>query len=268
MDHSIPTQQPPRSSADYIAQQIATRAASVRQTFEDIPARKKHAVSSTTAAAAHHMASLNRRRKFEKDMALQALAGQHGVSLPLPQPEQSIKPMSHKFHSRITSFTRQGPERARPSVSSAIVNVPTTAARPKQPTTRVTDGIVLKSTPHDITVSYNDVVCSKGKTTSTLVGNQRHKVWISLHKEEFAKAFNVDHRRKIACKVVNAVTTSVPQGRFLSLDIHTGLWYDVGYDRAVGITLELLMAEAGMMRAHPPVARKATKPRVLTSKAA
>jgi len=72
------------------------------------------------------------------------------------------------------------------------------------------------------------------------------------------------------------------------MDMCTGLWYDVGYERSVEIALEALVADTtggqmltkttnkwngdgGIMKhtaAMPPVARTATVQRVLASKAA
>lgn len=277
------------AARDDIMKQIASQAASVRRTFEAHPSKRKHTVSSATAAAAQHMASLNRKRKFENDLANRADQG--GC---VPPPPRS-KSNNHTFHSPIATFTRPEKVRTVRSVSNNITQHPLHEAPPSataapassipptgnsssmdnaQQAPRVSDGIVLKASPHDITVSYNDVVCGKGKTTSSLVGNQRYKVWISLYKDSFAKAYSDEEKRNIAIKIVNAVCTGVPAGRFLSLDIYSGLWYVVGYERAVGITMETLMAESGLMNkasnmmVRPPVARRASMPRVFTSKAA
>jgi len=274
------------ASRDDIMKQIACQAASVRRTFEAHPSKRKHAVSSATAAAAQHMASLNRKRKFENHLAVRN-EGQCGAGPP-PAPLGDFvwnKTTSHTFHSPIASFTR--PEKVRTVSNGSVIvapvcpaPVPTPPAVPtiKEVGPRISDGIVLRASPHDITVSYNDVVCGKGKTTSTLVGNQRYKVWVNLHKESFAKAYYDEDRRNIACSIVDAVSTSVPQGRFLSLNIHTGLWYDVGRARAVGITMETLMAESGMtckaqaqgmmMPHRPAVAKTSSIQRTFTSKAA
>ena len=284
------------SDRNDILQQIACQAASVRRQFEANPSKRKHTVSSATVAAAQHMASLNRKRKFETDLAFRAsnVASSSSASegaMPVQAQSTSTsdsefniwKQTSHTFHSPIASFTR--PEKSRQvSSSSAPAAIRQSRVAPAPAAPRVSDGIILKSAQGDLTVSYNDVVCGKGKTTSSLVGNQRYKVWIALHKESYAKAFyNQEEQRQIAASIINAVTcTSVPAGRFLSLDYHSGLWYDVGYERAVGITMETLMAESGMMmnmkathqkqtRAvfpHPPMGRRASIPRVFTSKAA
>jgi len=277
-------------SRDDLMKQIVLQAANVRRTFETHHSKRKHAVSSATAAAAQHMASLNRKRKFENSCVMRAndpsLASvtmdqhQHQVTA---QEVEWNKGTSQTFHSPIARFTQ--PEKARivsgGSQLGSSQQAPVTSAAPTsaqvttQQAPRVSDGIILKATPNDITVTYNDVVCGKGKTTSSLVGNQRLKVWVNLHKDSFAKAFYDEERRNIACNIVNAINTSVPQGRFLSLDIHSGLWYDVGYQRAVGIVMETLMAESGLMNVQRGLLaqpnkqmRRASIPRTFVSKAA
>ncbi|KAL7530036.1 hypothetical protein ACHAWF_003211 [Thalassiosira exigua] len=277
---------------DDIMNQIASQAASVLRTFEKNGAKRKHTISSATAAAAQHMASVNRKRKFENQLAARAasaVAAERKQAQPPAAPVSAEwgNPTSGMFYSAIASHTSRPasvqaarpedfqPPSGPPGLGHQQVHwqhqthqqqhmqqphyhqqQPLPGAEQKRrappPGPRVSDGIVLRATPTDITVSYNDVVCGKGKTTSSLVGNQRYKVWIDLHKEAFAKAPSVEDRRDVARSVVNAVQASVPEGRFLSLDIHTGLWYDVGRDRAVGITMEALMAETGMMKAVRP----------------
>ena len=277
-----PVNAPGLTSRDDIMSQIAAQAANVRRTFEKAPSRRKHAVSSATAAAAQHMASLNRKRKFETDFSITdpaTAAAQQQQIVPPPGYDGLVwKQSSHTFHSPIASFTR--PEKSR-QVSNA--SAPAVMTHPPQqqamvmeevpsqpaPAPRVSDGIILNSTTGSIIVSYNDVVCGKGKTTCSLVGNQRYKVWINLHKDAFAKALDDAEKRKIACSIVNAVSSSVPAGRFLSMDVHSGMWFDVGNERAVGIIMETLYAECGMMnRQEPPKGRRNSVQRTLTSRAA
>lgn len=282
------------SSRHDIMQQIASQAASVRQTFESQNKRKR-AVSSATAAAAQHMAQLNRKRKFEDNLRAAAAATtssnttddqqhsqQQRVRGPTPTEQYLWKQTSRNFHSAIAAYGYTRPEKSDShGMQRQMAIVPTQMQQAQAPARpRVSDGIVLKSTPQDITVSYNDVVCGTGKTTSSLVGNQRYKVWVNLHKETFTKALYENVRREVARSIVNAVQGSIPAGRFLSLDIHSGLWYDIGYDRAVAITIETLMAETGTMMMNganavkagtytqPSVAKKASVQRVYVSKAA
>ncbi|KAL9179597.1 hypothetical protein ACHAXT_008887 [Thalassiosira profunda] len=270
---AVHDQPPPQLTAaqlvarDDIARQIAAQAAAVRQSFERSAARTP--AGGATAAAASHMARLHRKRTFEAGLG----AYQLGVA---PEVLQSQRRAANfrQFRSPVAGYTRDTSGGSRTSQPGAMPTLPTTLSvthqppRPKKEARpRTSDGIVLRAHPEDLTVTYNDVVCGKGKTTSSLVGNQRYKVWIDLHKESFAKAFSDGERRGIAVKIVDSVTGGVPPGRFLSLDIHTGLWYNVGKDRAVGITLEALMAETGRMKPVQP-ARKASVRRTFTSKAA
>jgi hypothetical protein len=96
-------------------------------------------------------------------------------------------------------------------------------------------------------------------------------VWVNLHRQTFAKAPLDEDRRRIAHSVVNTVAGSVPRGRFLSLNIHTGIWYDVGYEKAVNVTMEILADKTkDLSPAASPVAppRRSAVQKTLASKAA
>jgi len=196
--------------------QIASQAAQVRHNFEASSKKRHAAVSSATAAAALHMANLNKRRKLEKSILSNNEAGVGVATLP------PLTSNGHYFHSAIASFTRPEPKK----IATA---------------TNISDGIILKSEAGDIIVSPNDVIQGNGKTTQSLVGNKRYRVWIDLHIASFAKATSQEERIRIATSVVNTVTGSVPQGRFLSMDITSGLWYEMGHESAVSMTMGALM---------------------------
>ncbi len=196
--------------------QIASQAAQVRHTFEASSKKRHAAVSSATAAAALHMANLNKRRKLEKSILSNNEGSVGGAPLP------SLTSYGHYFHSAIASFTRPEPQK----VATA---------------SNVSDGIILKSQAGDIVVNPNDVIQGNGKTTQSLIGNKRYRVWIELHSASFAKALSQGERLQIAISVVNTVTGSVPQGRFLSMDITSGLWYEMGHESAVKMTMGALM---------------------------
>mmetsp|Transcript_4793 Transcript_4793/g.7248 ORF Transcript_4793/g.7248 Transcript_4793/m.7248 type:complete len:240 (-) Transcript_4793:63-782(-) len=217
-------------SRDVIMKQIASQAAQVRHTFE-ASSKKRHAnVSSATAAAALHMANLNKRRKLEKSI----LSNDEGGA-PLPSTSNGHTSNGHYFHSAIASFTR--PEPKKPIIDNSSSNI--------------SDGITVKSQAGDIVVSPNDVIQGNGKTTQSLVGNKRYRVWIDLHSASFAKALSQEERVQIATSVVNTVTSSAPPGKFLSMDITSGLWYEMGQESAVNMTMGALLH---CTAAHSPVA--------------
>ena len=198
--------------------QIAIQAAQVRQTFEASSKKRHTNVSSATAAAAQHMANLNKRRKLEKSIL------NNDLSVP---PPPTLMSKGRHFHSAIASFTR-------PEPTKKII----TSAKPS-----ICHGITLKSQTCDIVLNPNDVVQgnSNGKTTQSLVGNQRFRVWVDLYSPSFAKALTHGERIQIAASVVNAVIGSLPQGRFLVMDINSGLWNELSYEGAVDLSMRALM---------------------------
>lgn len=201
--------------------QIASQAAQVRHTFEASSKKRHAAISSATAAAALHMANLNKRRKLEKTI-LSNDDGSIGVA-PLPSLFSSNK--GHYFHSAIATLTRPEPKKE-------VVDTTTSST---------SDGIILQSQAGNIAVNPNDVIQGNGKTTQSLVGNKRYRVWIDLQSISFAKAFSQEDRIHIASSVVNTVKSSMPQGRFLSMDITSGLWHEMGHETAVNVTMRALM---------------------------
>lgn len=207
-------------SRDEIMQQIASQAANVRQNFEASSRKRQTTVSSATAAAALHMANLNKRRKLEQGI----INYESDVGDGLP----SLSSKGRQFHSAIASFTRPEPKKvimAAPHVSD--------------------DGIKLKSYAGDIHVGPNDVIQGNGKTTQSLVGNKRYRVWIDLHSASFAKALSQDDRIHIATSVVNTVCGSKPPGRFLAMDITSGMWCEMPQESAVSMTMNVLHQAAG-----------------------
>ena len=202
-------------------QQIASQAAQVRENFEASARKRQTTVSSATAAAALHMANLNKRRKLEQGI-INNNESDVGDGLP------SLSTKGCQFHSAIASFTRPEPKKvimAAPHVSD--------------------DGIKLKSYAGDIRVGPNDVIQGNGKTTQSLVGNKRYRVWIDLHSASFAKALSQEDRIHIATSVVNTVCGSKPPGRFLTMDITSGLWYEMGHESTVSMTMNALHQAAG-----------------------
>lgn len=209
-----------RGRAD-ILMQIAHQADSVRRAFENV--RTRNTVSTVTAAVAQEMASINKKRKTEDTPTLPSKA-----------------PTCH-FHSRIAHMTRS--ENPPLRVSAHLTPRPF----------GFSSGITLNAPAHQIQITHNDVVCGSGKSINELVGNRRFRVWIDLHSKSFVKSPRAEDRVKIARSIVHTIQSCVPRGRFLSMDPHSGAWYDVGYDRAVRITMDVLSHEMMMYPALSPV---------------
>lgn len=222
----------------------------VRRSFE--AASTKSTVSAATAAAAQQLASMNK-RKMEYNF----------------QQSSSVWRKTRPFHSPIASLTRQ-----ESSINEIIVTKPKKrkASTPKV-LSQTPVGITLNPPPNEIFVTYNDVVCGRGKMTSNLVGNRRFRVWIEINRRSFAKSSTEQERWDIAASIVDTIRDSIPNGRFLSLDIHSGIWHDVGRDNAINVTLQVLQEDRKFAPAFP-VSPKAdslpspTSPLTLMSKAA
>ncbi|KAL7460549.1 hypothetical protein ACHAXS_000995 [Conticribra weissflogii] len=226
----------------------------VRRSFETVP--NKNTVSAATAAAAQQLAYMNK-RKMDYNF-------QHSTS--------SVWRKTRPFHSPIASLTRQ-----ESTIKEIIVTKPKKRKASKlKHSSQTALGIILNSPPNEIFVTYNDVVCGRGKMTTNLVGNRRFRVWIEINLRAFAKASTEQERWDIAASIVDTIHDSVPNGRFLSLDIHSGVWHDIGRDNAINVTLEVLHEDTKF--AHEcPVSPKTdslkelpspTSPRTLMSKAA
>jgi hypothetical protein len=276
------------SSNDDILKQLFNQASSVRRKFEESPyyasSKRKHTVSAGTAAAAQHMASLNRKRKFANRIWTASTASSYiEIDEEALLSQRSSKQARYTFQSPISRYTRLGKDPIQPQVVPSQTHPVVEAQQLLQAT-----DIILRAYPDDFTLTYNDVVCgSSGATTSSLVGNKRFRVWIDAHKSSFARSSSLHQDSQIARSVVNAVASSVPAGRFLSMDMRTGLWFDVGYERSVEFALEALASESkegemlakmmtnklgggvgGILKQSSAGVGPSVAPRVLASKAA
>lgn len=244
------TDAPPTTSRDNILQQLLDQATSVRRTFEESPSpsKRKHVVSSATSAAALHMASINRKRKFESRLPTSlkgssdtpaSTSGVANVDIIEKKcnstSQDCFKQARHAFQSPISRyiFSDNDPGQQQIERTSAVV------AHVNQ-----MSDVVPKAYPTDLT--FNDVVCGSSMTTSSLVGNQRFKVWIKTNKSSFARASSPYDKIQVARSVVNTVMTSVPPGRFFSLDMSTGLRFKLGFNQAVEFVMGALATETTM----------------------
>lgn len=209
------------TSTKAIMAQIAQQANSVREAFEDVP--RQNVVSKETAAAAALMASMNKKRSAK--------------------PEQASLSSTRHFHSSIAHIT-----------SSRSPNTNSHKAPP------ATQGAAAKVSPVQsqalanvlLQLNKNDVVVSGNEFARDLVGNRRFRVWIDLHYESFSRASDADERFKIARSIVDTIHSSIPTGRFLAMSL-SGALCDVGYERAIGVTLSILQLQIKNLPKTPQV---------------
>jgi len=84
-------------------------------------------------------------------------------------------------------------------------------------------------------LTKNDVICGRGSITDNMIGNKRFKALINAH--QIPHQVSEPHLSK-AISVVQAVYHSIPSGRFMTLDLTTGLWRVLTTDEAVKATLK------------------------------
>lgn len=85
------------------------------------------------------------------------------------------------------------------------------------------------TTPTQPTIS--DVLCGRGAATNNHPGNLRFRALISLHQDQYLAAQNGE-KAEISRSVVRALRQFDPPGRFLKKEPHSGLWFDIGEDKA------------------------------------
>ena len=59
------------------------------------------------------------------------------------------------------------------------------------------------------------------------IGNKRFRDVIALHRPDYIKAIKND-KPNVARRIVRAIRTASPPGRFLKKNSDDGFWYDVG----------------------------------------
>jgi len=73
----------------------------------------------------------------------------------------------------------------------------------------------------------NDILFGRGGLTNHHPGNRRFRDIVVLHKDDYMKAIKVVKPR-VARKIVKAIRTGSPPGRFLKKSSEDNKWYDVG----------------------------------------
>ncbi len=85
----------------------------------------------------------------------------------------------------------------------------------------------------------NDVLCGRGGSSNRHVGNLNFRELVGANKKTYV-GLTKKQKMLVARKIVDTVHNTNPPGRFLSRDIKTGLWYDIGLQRSLEKTSQAL----------------------------
>jgi len=97
--------------------------------------------------------------------------------------------------------------------------------------------------PHD-----NDVLFGRGGNINIHPGNETFRKIVHQKKRVYLTARFKREKRIIADSILEAIKSLGPPGRFLARDAKTGLWYDVGNDKARDKTSQALRENAPSIR--------------------
>ena len=129
---------------------------------------------------------------------------------------------------------------AGPAALSQSARVVSSGSNP--PTPSKPQQLYFIKTPHD-----NDVLCGRGGGTNHHPGNKQYRKLVEDRKRDYV---NSSKRGKplLSRSIVEAVREQDPPGRFLTKDDKTGLWYDIGDQKAREKTAQALREGAPDIR--------------------
>lgn len=96
--------------------------------------------------------------------------------------------------------------------------------------------------------SPNDVLCGRGGSINSHAGNERFRQLVEKRKRVYLTARFKREKRLIASSIVQEIRAE--KGRFLSRDATTGLWKDIGDEKARDKTSQALRENAPTIRAE------------------
>lgn len=232
-----------------ILMQIAQQANLVRKTFQDAP---KSTVSNATTAAAAALASMNKKRQADGNSQVAA-----------PSKKQAML-NSRYFHSSIAHLTNRNASTNRCEATQLVAQRTELAnVEPSKPLSSFSDGN-LNTSEQQVHVTKNDIVCGGSKIIDEFIGNKRFRVWIDLHSKPFSKAPRMEDKLKIARSIVHTIQACVPPGRFLTCT-SSGAWIEIGYDKSVQVTMQILTNEVKSRFRTVPV-KPTSPPSIAVSK--
>jgi hypothetical protein len=95
--------------------------------------------------------------------------------------------------------------------------------------------------------SENDVLCGRGGSINSHPGNERFRILVEKRKRVYLTARFKREKRLIACSIVSEIRALNP---FLSRDAKSGLWKDIGDEKARDKTSQALRENAPSIRAE------------------
>jgi len=95
----------------------------------------------------------------------------------------------------------------------------------------------------------NDVLCGRGGRINAHDGNVQFREIIVKHKKEYlSKATKKLDKAHIAARIIQEIRTLHPPGRFLKEDSSTGMWWDIGDQKAIKKAGQALREDAPDLR--------------------
>jgi hypothetical protein len=85
----------------------------------------------------------------------------------------------------------------------------------------------------------NDVLCGRGGSSNRHLGNMHFRELVAANKKTYV-GLTKKQKMLVARKIVEMVHQAEPPGRFLSKDLDTGSWYDIGLPRSLEKTSQAL----------------------------
>lgn len=98
--------------------------------------------------------------------------------------------------------------------------------------------------------SENDVLCGRGGSINSHPGNERFRTLVEKRKRVYLTARFKREKRLIASSIVSEIRALDPPGRFLSREAKSGLWKDIGDEKARDKTSQALRENAPSIRAE------------------
>uniref|UniRef100_A0A7S2KBQ9 DUF6824 domain-containing protein n=1 Tax=Leptocylindrus danicus TaxID=163516 RepID=A0A7S2KBQ9_9STRA len=93
----------------------------------------------------------------------------------------------------------------------------------------------------------NDVLCGRGGGTNNHIGNERFRILVQTKKKLYLQSSKRD-KPLVSREIVALVRGQNPPGRFLGKDVRTGLWFDIGDQKAREKTSQALREGAPNLR--------------------